>query len=85
MITIRKVLTKRISPMIVLTGVVLVFVIIHLWFNSHKTFNSTEVVNTNFYIVDELTSMFYDEDNIIGNITDGNPQKGNITNINLFF
>ena len=69
--------------MIFLAGVVLVFVIIHLWFNFHQTFDSTQMVKTKFYTVDDLASMFHDEDNKIGKITDENPQKCNVTNSNL--
>ena len=85
MITIRKAVWKRISPIIFVVLVVLVFVIRHLWFNFQRTFDSTEVVKTNFHTVDDLTPLFYDEKNEIDKTAEGNPRKGNVININLFF
>ena len=85
MITNRKVLRKRISPIVFLVVIVMVFAITYLWFNSHNTFDKSEVVITNFNMVDDLTSTFYDEDNEIDKITDVNPEQGNVINMNLYF
>ena len=76
MIRVRNINEKRILLIVFLSGGVIMFGIINLWYRDYESYHSTEMLKSNLNIADNLD--FESSEDQRRNIIDSNTKKGKL-------